>query len=330
VRHVLLVESLDAPGARHEHAEARARALEVAGVEVHVEVAAADETATLRARVAEACRDFAPDAAVVAAAPGRGAAIARSALGTTPCLLWPTSLPGRPVGGDPRELHGDDGAEESVYHGALGFHPAGADALDWAVHDSEAHRPRLPLWDARYLVAPAPLRGPGARVLLESFAALDARWDQLDLVVLDDAAPELQKLARRLGVAPRVHFAGAATHDAEWTWLRASAGVVLAAPDRLRADLLIASLAAGTPVLGFGSGAARIAMGWLADRGGVPASWASAMIPSRSKLEHLLERDAAVESALTRGIAVARMHDVEATGRRLAAALGLEEQRRAA
>ena len=84
----------------------------------------------------------------------------------------------------------------------------------------------------------------------------------------------------------------------------------------------------GAPVLALGSGAAATVHGWLADRGAIPLSWASAFLSSRAKLEHMLEHDRAVQGAVERGRVVAARHAAATLSERLGAVLGLDAARR--
>ena len=128
-----------------------------------------------------------------------------------------------------------------------------------------------------------------------------------------------------------MHFAGPATPEAELTWLRAACGIVLAHPGPVAASLMLRALSCGAPFLAFGAGCVTTVHGWLADRGVIPLSWTSDVLPARAKLEHLLERDRAVEHAVARGRAIAARHTAAALTQRLGQALELEpSQRRAA
>jgi len=346
-RRVLIVECLDAHGAIPEDAAARARALEpLAGV---VETLVVDlrpdgagsthgagQPGVPRAQIERAVERLQPGLVIVAAASPETCAVGRLVEGSIEVHGWTTALDAAPrrsarrpgSGGRFSLLNGSDGEEEPSFVGRAGFHPEGVAALDWAVHDAgDRGRASMPLWDGRYLLAPAPLAGGAGHDLLRAFATLDARWDRVELVVLAPVQSEFRDAARKLGVGARVHFAGAATPDAELTWLRAASGVVLAHPGPLAASLVLRTLSCGAPVLSFGAGIAPRVHGWLADRGAVPVSWTSDLLPARAKLEHLLERDRAVEHAIERGRFVASSHAAEVLAARLGAALALEPRR---
>ena len=347
-RRVLLVDCLDAHGATREDSLARERALEpVAGVLQTLVLEQrspqnarqrASEQEAMRAELERALKEMRPDVVVVAATCPETSPLIRALPRAVDVYGWPTAVGGPRPGWRSRKprpglpfaaLGGSDGEEEPSYRGGSGLHPAGTAALDWGVHDPRARgRTTVPLWDGRYLLVPAPLQGGAGHELLRVFAGLDARWDRVELVVLGPVQPEFRMAARRLSVAARVHFAGAATPEAELTWLKACCGVVLAHPGPIAASFVLRALACGAPVLALGSGAAATVHGWLADRGAIPLSWASAFLSSRAKLEHMLEHDRAVQGAVERGRVVAARHAAATLSERLGAVLGLDAARR--
>jgi hypothetical protein len=352
-RRVLLIECLDAAGAILEDAAARARALEpvAAAVEtLELRFGTKDVPATrtpqpraARAAIDDAIATFDPGLVIVATAESGGGAVGRMIGGGVDALWWPTAVgaaAARPRGwaglrprahGPLVALAGVEDVPESSFRATPALASSGASALDWAVQDAEVRGgSRLPLWDGRYLLAPVPLLGRAGHDLLRTFAELEARWDRVDLVILGAVDPEFQSVARRLGIGARVHFAGAATSEAELTWLRAAAGVVFGHHGPVSAALVLRALACGAPVLAAGTPLAVTVHEWLAARGLIPASWASDALPLRTKLEHLLEHDRAVEDAVKRGRAVAVRHQPDALSKRLAVALGWEPRSRAA
>src|SRR5262249_33597434 len=80
------------------------------------------------------------------------------------------------------------------------------DPLRWCSGDaSRLTRRTLPLWDGEYLLAPSGLVGRAGAVVLEAFARVARERSSLDLVVLSDPDPDLERRARRLEIGTRVH-----------------------------------------------------------------------------------------------------------------------------
>lgn len=93
----------------------------------------------------------------------------------------------------------------------------------------------------------------GCDLLIEAFAKVAARDPGLDLVI---AGPdqtgwqsELEVLARRLGVADRIHWPGMLTGDAKWGAYRACEAFILPSHQENFGVVVAEALAAGKPVL---------------------------------------------------------------------------------
>jgi len=183
----------------------------------------------------------------------------------------------------------------------------------------ESERPkgaRLSLWDGPYALAASPLRPADADHLFDGFARASDRRDEVDLVVLDHPDPELESRAREAGILQRVHFVGPAPREAEQAWLQHARVAFVALQRPLAAGLVMRALGAGCPLLPVGP-AAEPVRAWLGDHG---AAWAK---PERARLAWdsvaaALARTPAVETAVTRGRALA----AACTGERLAARIG--------
>ncbi len=321
---VLLIDSLDAPGAYPADIAVRARALSALGTVTTCAVPTgfgaleAHAAAAARSAVADRMAQVRPDVVVIASCAASGGALAREVSANT-VWWWPTGIgaaPRRwslwPAGRPSVAMLKDASSAADTPHRV-----PGAEALDWAAHDAlERPHSKLPLWDGRYLVVPAPLGGDAGRVLLQGFAELDARWDRVDLVVLADVQEEFLAHARVLGIGTRVHFAGPATADAELTWLGGAAAVALAPAGPLAASLVLRALARNVPLVVLGPLAVPI-QAWLTDRGALPLPWTAAKLPARVMMSDALERERAVEAACARGIEVAHRHGAAALAARL-------------
>lgn len=243
---LLLLFDLRAPGAHRADAASLVRALRRLGHEV---VAVAREEGAeggggpravvsswpglrgwLRMR-----RDFGPDHVVLVSADrGRGL-WAAAACARAPVLIWP---------------------------------PPGAAFVGVGVDLARAARERRPLWDGEYVLAPAPLEPRAGRALLRAFARVAVDHAQLELVVLALPQPALVRHARRHGLLARVHFAGEAAGEAEWSWVENALAVALFPAVRTWPGLALRVLACGRPLLtGAGSPeAARVepgVTGWV-------------------------------------------------------------------
>ncbi len=339
---VLLIDCLDSQGSRTIDAAARGRALALCAGEVEILTidlrdGAPAPARSLAAQLAGACARLTPDRLVIASALPCGRDIVRAMPRPAAAVWWPTGLPQAPrpsrawtpfgsgAAAVP-SLHDCDGAGTAADPGV-----ATAAALDWAVHeDSGVARARITLWDGRYLLAPVPLSGVPGHELLRAFAALDARWNRVELVVLGAADPAFHHAARRLGIGARLHFAGAATADAELTWLASAAGAMFATDAPVAASLIVRAIACGTPVFVAGSRLANAVNPWLAHHGTLPASWPLDPEPLRVRLESLLDHDHELEVATRQGRAIAARHQTRALSVRLAVALGRPPRSRAA
>lgn len=321
---MLLIDALDAPGAYPADIAVRARALSALGNVTTCAVPTgsgeleAHAAAAARRVVADRMAQVRPDIVVIASCAAAGGALARGVRAKA-TWWWPTG-----VGVAPRRwsLWNPRRAAVAMLNdvtaaGGASHRVPGAEALDWAAHDAlERPHSKLPLWDGRYLVVPAPLGGDAGRALLQGFAELDARWDRVDLVVLADMQEDFLAHARSLGIGTRVHFAGPATADAELTWLGGAAGVALAPEGPVAASLVLRTLARNAPLIVLGPLAVPV-QAWLTDRGALPLPWTAAKLPARAMMNDALERDRAVEAACARGIEVSRHHAATALAVRL-------------
>jgi len=317
---ILLIESLDHAGAAPDDARLRVEALRAAGcVPRTLIVGTAVSTGGAEVIPAGAAPDAVrvalaghpADLALIAAALPGGGAAARWLPPTQPARWWPTGLGAtrRLTWGRPREL------EPLGAQGRASRHDAAAIALDLALIDErQAGRRHLPLWDGDYVLVPASLGGAAGGALIAAFAALARRRDGLDLVVLSETRPQLQRRARRLGVGTRVHFVGAATREAEWAWLKGAAALI-AGPGPIAAALALRALACGCPVLDTGGGPGDPLHAWLAACGAAPGP------PGLAALARLVDRDPGVRAAIERGRHAAAAHTPRALATRLAAAL---------
>ena len=333
---VLLIESLDCPGAAGDDARLRVAALRAGGFAPRAlavlapglprasqaapipVVAWRDGPAAVRAALDE----HPVDLAIVASAAAGGGAIARWLPSRLPARWWPSALDASrprlrpwPVA---RRLDAlGNGAGARAAHG--GPVSVASRALDWAIVDEVAvARRRLPLWDGEYVLVPAPLgRGAGEEVLA-AFAAVARDHEALDLIVLGHPQERFERLARSLGVGARVHFAGPATREAEFAWLKPAAAVVVADPGPIAAGLIVRALASGSPVVDAGAPGARHVLGsWLEARGAATSSGE----PTLAALDRVLERGAQVEHAIERGRRASLAHQARSLAARLAAAL---------
>lgn len=342
---LLLIESLDAAAAAPDDGRLRAAVLRQAGFAPHVlTIAPSDPAASRRTQDAHAAPPGTPliarragraavrdalasrpfELAVVASASPGGDEIARWLPAELPARWWPDDLvaasPSRRLPwGVPRTL---------CAIGSQGTRPGAATdaatdsshaALDWAIVDGSAiGRRQHPLWDGDYLLVPSSLAGESGEQQLVAFAAVARDHDALDLIVLADPQPAFERFARGLGVGMRVHFVGAATREAEWSWLKPAAAMLIAGPGPIAAGLVVRALACGCPVLGAGAhGVGPALNAWLASRGAAVADPASTC----AALMRILERTAEVDRAIECGRGESAAHHVAPLAARLAAAL---------
>ncbi len=337
---LLLIESLDADGTVvPDDGRLRAAALRVAGFAPHLITLAPSTPGPTLALHHGA--EHAPDRHTVAWRDGQAAVraelaaqrfervlVAAAAPGAEPVARWlPAGLEARwwPAG-----LHA--GTRRMPWEAVRGLRPIGDRgqesrgaaaaahaALDWCAYDEGAlARRRLPLWDGDYLLVPGALDGASGEQLLAGFAALTSDHVALDLIVLADPQPAFERRARERGVGTRVHFVGAATREAEWSWLKPASGLLVAGPGPLAATVVARALACGCPILGLGSeGVGPALNAWLAARG---AATSDEGAPAGA-LRRLLDRGAAVERAIERGRRASEAHRVASLATRLRAAL---------
>jgi hypothetical protein len=342
---VLLIEYLDGVGAAPEDGRLRAVALSRAGFTARMLAIAPPVPASSKGargapagsagepviawrdgpaavREALATRPF-ELAIVVSSMPGRDA-IARWLPAQLPARWWPGGLAAAaPPLRLPWTAHralsalgGQDGAR--VHENARG-RDADRAALDWAVLDDGAlARRHHPLWDGDYVLAPAPLAGESGEDLIRAFAAVARDHDALDLVVLAGSQPVFDRITRGLGVGMRVHFVGAATREAEWSWLKPAAAAVLAGPGPIAAGLVMRALACGCPILGAGAdGVGHALDAWLVDHGVAFKHDGSTL----ASLTRILDRPADLAQAVERGRRESATHHVAPLGDRLSVAL---------
>lgn len=329
---LLLLEHLDAAGSRLADARARASVLRAAGAIVRVAVygendteprrapAAPDEPAASnavlhvgathaeRAAFERFLGEQTFDAVIIAAASARAGG--PRVPGGTATYYWPTGggpsrrwpLPTFDV--HPRLLAPAEDPEDP------------APWLQWcAVERTTAPARTLPLWDGDYLLAPAPLVGRSGQAVMTAFAEVARDWNGLDLVVLAETSPKVERLARRLDVAMRVHFVGPAPALAERAWWSYATVGVLAGGGPIAGGLVLRGLAAGCPLHVESSEDPGTALAaWLSRHGCAAAAKTGRLAES---LVQLLERGPAVEQAIARGRALAAAHDVESLTERV-------------
>ncbi len=330
---MVLVEHLGAPGAAEADARDRVSLLQHAGFEARALVCdptlaegrnrpapaagRAPRFGAGRAGLAalsEAAQAHAPHQVVIASPAHAVEAIARALPAGLALRWWPTAF--------------DPGARGVAPCAAL---DAEGCALAWSAGEPlRGARQRLPLWDGDYVLAPLPLAGRGGAQVIESFARAAADADALDLVVLGDAQPEFEALARRFGVGTRVHFAGAATRDAEFAWWNAATVAVFAGESPFSAGMVWRALECGCPLLVAGDAPLPAALrAWLDGRGCLVGARAGGTHDLAAALAAALDRAPASRVASSRGPALACAQH-EALPARLAAVLGREAGARAA
>ncbi len=306
---VLLIECLDAAGSSPDDARARLAALDACGISSRAVVVhpgdgsafappdgrsegrivslpgGASAPRALRAEYARAPAAL----TVIASAASGGGFVARSMPDGADLCWWPSAV------------EAGRGSASSGASRALPRLPL--DPLDAAVIDPpRGARARLPLWDGDYLLVPVPLAGEAGRETIEAFAAVAARWSAMDLVVLSDPQDQYERVARRLGVGMRVHFAGRAPRDAEVPWLSCASAIVLASDGPIAAGLVLRALACGSPVLPAGAGAAGVGIRhWLAAQGFACAPLAAGTRALSLAIERVLERGRDVVAAIEHG-----------------------------
>jgi hypothetical protein len=188
-----------------------------------------------------------------------------------------------------------------------------ADRNDRALRCAVAARPRaprtrVPLWDGHYLLAPERLHGRPGRVWIEAFARLASEHDMLDLVILADPEPELQRLARERGVSLRVHWAGASPLRAECLWM-ACASALLVGGGMPDASTLLRALETSVPLLVLGDDAPSASLaGWLAEHGAASSPVRPALEPALGALRSALAPTPEMRLASARAAALSARH----------------------
>ncbi len=322
---LLLIETLDDDGAvAPDDGRLRAAVLRAAGFAAHLLTIAPSTPVRPAVREALAAHRF--ELALVASSVPGGDPVARWLPSGLPAQWWPGGLV---AGATARRMPWSAtralaliGSREAGSRAAAGCATAATHAaLDWAiVEESALARRRLSLWDGEYLLVPAPLAGESGERIVAAFAAVARDHDAVDLIVLADPQPGFERLARGLGVGMRVHFAGAATREAEWSWLKPAAGVLIAGPGPVAAGLVVRALACGCPVLGAGAqGVGPALNAWLAARGAAIAEDGAL----DAALCRMLDRPTAVERAIERGLSASQAHHVAPLAARLGASLAV-------
>lgn len=305
----MLIECLDAAGSSPDDARARLAALDACGLTSRAVVINPDGPAAVAApggrgtgRIvslpgdASAPRALRAECArapatltVIASAVAGGGFVAKSLPEDADLCWWPSAVPAERASAPSPASRALPG---------LAFDP-----LDAAVIDlPRGGRARPPLWDGDYLLAPVPLAGDAGREALEAFAAAAAEWSATDLVVLSDPQDEYERIARRLGVGMRVHFAGRAPCDAEVAWLSGASAIVLASDGPIAAGLVLRALVCGSPVLPAGAGAAGAGIrDWLVAHGCACAPLAPGTQALALAIERVLERGPDVALVIENG-----------------------------
>jgi hypothetical protein len=257
------------------------------------------------------------DLALVAAAGPVGAKVARALSPIVATRGWPTGV--APVSGWITRLGrvGSGGGTDLPADADETRTPAG---IAWSSVDCGRLRGRPTLWDGEYVLAPLAPSGDDGAEMIAAFAHAARRRPSLDLVVLAEQQPTLEREARAHGIAARVHCVGPAPREAEWTWWSHASVALLGARGPLSGGLVLRGLAAGCPLLVTWEGSARVVATWLERAGCAPWSRGGAGTWARA-LADVLERGPAVEAARARGRALAAAHEPAHMAPRLAAAL---------
>ncbi len=330
---LLLVEQLDSAGASLADLRPRAQVLRHAGFDVRMVAIATDGDDDLQHgtterplpgierfeepgaldRVRRAAESMKVDALVWASAAPGGGELAREVGSRWPSWWWPA------------------GWSAATGDGTLAAWTGDADPGDACVVEGDRSRTgRLSLWDGPYALVATPLHAAEAAALFEAFARASDGRDEVDLVVLAHPDAELEAAARAADLLQRVHFVGRAPLEAEGAWFQHARAAFVALERPLSAGLVLRALAAGCPLLPVGHAAEPVAR-WLRQHG---AAWSRVEDPPPAweAIAAALERKPAVETAVTRGRAVASRRNVESLGAECLAALGghSTDERRAA
>jgi hypothetical protein len=321
---VLLIEHLDAIGAAPADARQHAAALRAAHFTVEGLVLGGEKHDDLLFPMHE--RRVGTGFDVLDAGPQGLAALARRVrTSRADVVLWASATPGGGAAARalPESMHalwwptGHAGARAE--RGPLAtLDDALAPVTGCAVAE-DGERRKLSLWDGPYVLVPAPASATTAAAMIAAFArAADGR-DEVDMVVLDHPEPALGELARRAGVAQRVHFVGPSPREAEHAWLGASAMVVLPGDAAISGGMVLRALSCGCLVQPVGEAASPIAA-WLRGHG---LTWTheAGEESLAAAMDAALEREAAVLALRERGRAVAAEYGIGALGERISGAL---------
>jgi hypothetical protein len=335
-KRVLLVEVLDAAGADAADAREHAELLKAAGATVDVQIVAAEPRfagentpdparsgvsawhepgAAGLASLRDSAADGNYDLALIASASTGGGKAARALRPILPTRWWPTAIavsPGwterwRPGGAAPVQMPESNGVA--------------VPGLEWSSVDGErVTRGRPTLWDGDYVLVPLPPSGADGPRVMTAFLAAAERHTSLDLLILSERLPDLERLARQAGVGGRVHFIGAAPREAEWTWWRYATAGLLAGDLPCAGGFVLRALALGCPLVLASDRREWTSVGrWLAHHGclGTPAGTSAG-----ERLARTLERGADVVHATARGRELALAHVPVRLAPRFAAAVG--------
>ena len=321
---ILLIESLDAIGAAPADARQHAAALRAAHYAVEGIVFGGDRHDDLLFPMHE--RRVGTGFDVLDAGPDGLAALTRRVrTSRAEIVLWAGSTPGGGAAARslPEGVHAfwwpTGHADARAEHGPLAALDETLAPVAGCAVAEDGDRRMLSLWDGPYVLVPAPSSATTAAVVMEAFArAADGR-DEVDLVVLDHPEPALEALARRSGLAQRVHFVGPSPREAEYAWLGASAMVMLPGDAALAGGMVLRALSCGCMLQPVGAAAGPLAA-WLRSHG---LAWTndSSGNALAAAMEAALERETGVEGLRSRAHAVAAEYSVATLGARIAGAL---------
>jgi hypothetical protein len=305
---LLLIERIDSLGAHPADTRPRLRAAGLAGWSAFGVALHADEPRNGEPRGAELEQALAtsrPDEVWVAGSRAGWDAVRDALRDRVAARWWPCVVPG--TAGEPEPAAGGPPTP------FVDLEP-GSLALETAIDVATGPRARVPLWDGDFVLVPGTLSGTAGRHALEAYARVAAERPELDLVVLDEATPELLGLARERSIHPRVHFAGSSPREAERTWIATAAAVLLPLDQPVSAGLVVRILAAGTALVPVTMRDGASALGaWLDARIGTRARSAEAA------LEVALDPSAERERMLERGRALATSRQPESLAAQLRA-----------
>jgi len=321
---ILLIEHLDAIGSAPADARLRAAALRSGQFTVEGLVLGGDRHDDLLFPLHE--RRVGTGFDVLDAGPAGLAALTRRVrTSRADLVLWASTTPGG--GAAARALpectraawwpagHADPRAEA----GPLAPLDDALGAVAGCAVVSDAERRLLPLWDGPYVLVPAPPSAATAGAMMSAFASAAEGRDEVDLVVLDHPGAALSALARRAGMAQRVHFVGPSPREAEYAWLGAASMVLLPGDAAVAGGFMLRALAAGCLLQPVGAAAAPLAT-WLREQGLACANETSEEALAAA-MDAALERDAGALAMRERARGVAARFGLAALGARITAAL---------